>query len=670
MKNHCYGRSSSSAPFCRSFLYTLSLLLVAINPVFAVTNSWTKSTSGFWEEQPFWSLGVLPNSTQDIVFSNPNWKALAIGANTAQNFPQSMRVKSLSVGAPVDTFNTLLMSFAGYERPLQTDSLIVESNCAFVMHASLLEVAETTTDGSTGNLLLNGTFRQGDFSGVKVHRNLIVRSGGSYFMTNGTLAALHVGIGNFAPGQFSQYGGFNNLGSLQVSTAGEFDLYGGELTASNGIVVGSGDFARTSSFRQHGGSIEANTTINGNYVLNGGIIIGRMSVPGNTLQRVNGSVLQTGGTNLADAMDLGFPNRFGGAAIYDLSNGVVRVASSTMFHGGWFSQYNGQHTIATNFLMEGRFVGPGNVYAEYVLAGGTLSVGSELAVLGRSVFRQGGGSNRVARQLLVSGSPPDPFSPPAAAGRYTLAGGYLSAHTLIMNPVPDGSFLQTGGSNLITERIILEAGVDGTLGYTLEGGTLAVKDIKVGNLTLFKHTGGIIVHSGMLILNHGNWQAANGEQALGPLLMEVGHSSNSSLTVPDGSSILRLANSSGQTWHSNAVLYITNWHGSISGGGQTRLYFGSTANGLTAQQLAQIKFSLPGGLSSARILATGEVVPQMQAQQQLGFSRSGNTITLRWEPTWILQSSTNVAGPYQDVNGASSPYTPTNFPIQFFRLRL
>ena len=99
--------SSFSVPF---------LFFVAMAPAVADINSWTKPTSGHWEEQAYWSLGLLPDATQSVVFTNAGWKALAIGSQTAQNFPQSMRVQSLRVGAPVDSYNTLLMNFSGFDR--------------------------------------------------------------------------------------------------------------------------------------------------------------------------------------------------------------------------------------------------------------------------------------------------------------------------------------------------------------------------------------------------------------------------------------------------------------------------------------------------------------------------------------------------------------------------
>ena len=145
------------------------------------------------------------------------------------------------------------------------------------------------------------------------------------------------------------------------------------------------------------------------------------------------------------------------------------------------------------------------------------------------------------------------------------------------------------------------------------------------------------------------------------------YNNNSAVTFSDGSSTLRLANSSAQPWDSSAILYVTNWHGSTSGGGATQLYFGSNSSGLTAQQLAQIQFALSTGVEPATILATGEVVP---AGATLDFTRNGSTLTLTWPSGWFLQSATNVTGPYNDVPETASPY-PVDMasPRQFFRLR-
>jgi hypothetical protein len=226
---------------------------------------------------------------------------------------------------------------------------------------------------------------------------------------------------------------------------GKYYLYDGQLTVTNSITVGLGDFANYAYFYQYGGNVNADTTVNGNYILSGGTIRGRMTVA-QSGQRVNGSVVQSGGTNSAPSMDLGHPNQFGGGAIYTLSNGVVRVDTSTTFGGGWFYQNNGRHTIVSNLVMQGRNVGPGNAYAEYYLFGGTLSVGG-LTEQSDSHIIQSGGTNLIAGDLALSAIPP-----------------YENTY------------------------------------YNLSGGTLAVRNISIGSNSSFQHTGGNIVQSGVLIL--------------------------------------------------------------------------------------------------------------------------------------------------------------------------
>ena len=93
-----YGVLSSGTRLFRSSFSIPFLFFVAIAPGVADTNNWTKPSSGYWEEQAYWSLGVLPDATQSVVFTNADWKALAIGFGTAQNFPQSMQVQSFARG--------------------------------------------------------------------------------------------------------------------------------------------------------------------------------------------------------------------------------------------------------------------------------------------------------------------------------------------------------------------------------------------------------------------------------------------------------------------------------------------------------------------------------------------------------------------------------------------
>jgi hypothetical protein len=194
-----------------------------------------------------------------------------------------------------------------------------------------------------------------------------------------------------------------------------------------------------------------------------------------------------------------------------------------------------------------------------------------------------------------------------------------------------------------------------------------VKDILVTSNAVFQHTSGNIIHSGVLTLSRGDWRAATGDHVLGPLQLTVGPSSNSAISFPSGSSILRLANSSGQPWEPSTILYLHNWHGSFVGGGDTRLYFGSNTNGLTAQQLAQIQFPLSGRLHPARLLSTGEIVPAVLPP--IACTRTIDALVFSWTGGYQLFSATNVTGPYVAVPGATSPFTNAFVdPQRFFQL--
>jgi hypothetical protein len=120
-------------------------------------------------------------------------------------------------------------------------------------------------------------------------------------------------------------------------------------------------------------------------------------------------------------------------------------------------------------------------------------------------------------------------------------------------------------------------------------------------------------------------------------------------------------------------LIVYNWNGSTNGGGADQLIFGANSSALTANQVAQIRFINPGGFPSAtypaRILSTGEVLPR--PLPVLSMQNNRTNLVLSWSGNSILQSATNVIGPYSDVAEATSPYTVDlhQFPIQFFRLR-
>src|SRR5262249_12811679 len=90
-------------------------------------NSWTKPTSGYWEEG-YWSCGHLPYPDDVVSFANNGWTALAIGASTTANSPDSLSVYSLTIAAPYGSSNTLLLNYAGTNVALLVQSLLLETN--------------------------------------------------------------------------------------------------------------------------------------------------------------------------------------------------------------------------------------------------------------------------------------------------------------------------------------------------------------------------------------------------------------------------------------------------------------------------------------------------------------------------------------------------------------
>ena len=50
--------------------------------------------------------------------------------------------------------------------------------------------------------------------------------------------------------------------------------------------------------------------------------------------------------------------------------------------------------------------------------------------------------------------------------------------------------------------------------------------------------------------------------------------------------------------------------------------------------------------------------------------QAGASLVINWSGPYTLQSATNLPGPYDDVMGATNPFTNLNaLPQQFFRLR-
>jgi hypothetical protein len=186
--------------------------------------------------------------------------------------------------------------------------------------------------------------------------------------------------------------------------------------------------------------------------------------------------------------------------------------------------------------------------------------------------------------------------------------------------------------------------------FSQGGGQLLTSNIQLID-SAFYQTGGNITQSGLLALDgQTTLKTAGGNQQFGQLRLGVSTTNGYPyLQLPAGPCVLRFADSSGLTWSTQAVLRIGNWSGSPYGGGSQRIIFGTNNAALTAQQLSQILFSGLAGPYYARILPTGEIVPDTGAPLPLAMGLPKQTngamqVAIRGEigRRYAIEVSTNL----------------------------
>jgi hypothetical protein len=91
----------------RALCFVASVMAFTSTSVSAQVNSWITPTSGNWEDQTAWSLGVLPGSSQLVMVTNSGWKAVAINPSAPVNFPASMTVSNLTIQGSTNTDGTV-----------------------------------------------------------------------------------------------------------------------------------------------------------------------------------------------------------------------------------------------------------------------------------------------------------------------------------------------------------------------------------------------------------------------------------------------------------------------------------------------------------------------------------------------------------------------------------
>jgi len=588
-------------------------------------NSWTNSASGNWASAN-WSLGILPNSSQTVLIANPGSKTVSINATTPVDFPGSMTVSNLFIEGATNTQNTLVLNNSGIGLPLTViNALTLKDNAQIVSINSGLYVQYGTITVTNSQLNQDGGYI--DATNAMKLQNSVLN------VTNGAFNVAKVFIGNPTSSRFNQYGGTVNIGLLGFSSYGGTNLngywlYGGMLNLPGGMGI----------YGESGGA----------------------------------SYFQSGGTNYTS--DIVIEPDYGGLRPGFTLNGGLLADSSVKLVSGYktsisIDQNGGSQLITNSLLIEGSSAnGFSTDPATYNMNGGTLSAGViELnADEGDSLFVQ---SNATVFAGTVYTHSAGYFS--GHNTHVTLSGGTLTALNYT-NIDGNGTLNQSGGalvvSNLLTFGGSRDVGIMLYGTYTLTGGTLSASNIDIsGIFNIGDGTSNRITNPGAFTLSH-LLQISNAVEQLGHFVLA---GTNATISLAGSASHLSFANSSGEAWTGGATLSITGWNGNASGGGAEQLRFGTDQSGLTAAQLSQIQFDIGTNVYSAKILASGEVVPNTAVGPSVNFSTQGNNFVLNWPGGWTLQSATNVLGPYTDVPGATSPFTNdmTLNPQLFFRLR-
>jgi hypothetical protein len=177
-------------------LLAIGLCLVTVSAKAApTTNSWTGSSTNYWDNDGDWSLGQSPNDTNVngyTFITNAASATVFIDRDDPEFYYWELTVSNLTVGAPIGTTNTLSLTNMniGGDVPLTIiNSLVISNGGVLQINNSMLEAYNASfTNGSVLALAL-GT----NSTPIVVSNNLFLAStldvtaGAGFTSTNYTI---------------------------------------------------------------------------------------------------------------------------------------------------------------------------------------------------------------------------------------------------------------------------------------------------------------------------------------------------------------------------------------------------------------------------------------------------------------------------------------------------
>ena len=203
----------------RAWVVVVAVATVAVSATgHAQTNSWTSPTRGYWDDYTKWSLQISPTNTHSVYITNALTKTVTIDSITSGDYPESMTISSLTISGDSQSTNSLAVSNAGWDVPLQ-----VLNGCSV---------------SSGGSLVVEDS--------VVIAQGEVLRVDGSVVLNSGSIAANGgAQIGVSAPGTLTLLGGTFTASSLLGSASATVNLFGGVMqtggtSLSNSLAVGNG----------------------------------------------------------------------------------------------------------------------------------------------------------------------------------------------------------------------------------------------------------------------------------------------------------------------------------------------------------------------------------------------------------------------------------------------
>lgn len=351
--------------------------------------------------------------------------------------------------------------------------------------------AKNENFGSDANA--NGTFTQnGGTNTVSQYLRIghASQSEGTYAMTDGSLSAGYVIVGNSGQGEFTQSGGDVTVGNdmflgfaggaegTYELTAGTVDVAKNLVVSNEGLALGEllvkgGQFkVRSATYVGYaGGSYGTLKISNPSAVFQSYTLYVGKGGKGTVVQQ-NGSVKLQTAYGVAGYLYVGNDQASEGA--YTLADGSISARSIGVGVSGTGTIEQSGGTVTASMLM---YVGQNaSGIGTYKLSGGVLDLtGSsqweDVGHNGTGRFEQSGGTHNVCELHIGSSA--------NSSGTYVLSDGALSAHRIEVAYRGSGTFEQTGGTITVNDGVAVGHHLGSHGSYSLSGGLLEAK-VSVG----------------------------------------------------------------------------------------------------------------------------------------------------------------------------------------------